>query len=144
GRMRWNYTSPKGKLFLSDGTFFYLYLPETQRVHKARTRSSGDMHAPLAFLLGRLDFQKDFQRFISRPDGVETWIVAEPRSRNLPYTQVEFAVTREMRIRRVRVTGQDRSTLDFTFEAEKVNPPLDAKLFEFQLPAGATLEEALE
>jgi outer membrane lipoprotein-sorting protein len=68
-------------------------------------------------------------------------ITAEPKTENLPYSQVEFLVAPDSRIREVKVTGFDHSVLDFTFESEKVDPSLDAKLFQFQMPPGAHLEE---
>ena len=142
GRMRWQYDSPKGKVFLSDGKFVYLITPDSNRVQKMKAKETEDMRAPLAFLLGRLHFEKDFQNFQSRPEGADTWISAEPKSPDLPYTKVEFQVTPEAMIRRVQVTGQDLSVVDFQFEQEKLNPPLDGKLFEFQLPPGSMLEES--
>ena len=54
---------------------------------------------------------------------------------------MEFAVTSDYQIRRVRVTGYERPITEFTFEEEKVNPPMDSKVFRFQLPAGAKLME---
>ena len=143
GRMRWQYTSPAGKLFLSDGKFVYLIVPDSKRVQKMKIKESEDMRAPLAFLLGKLHFEKDFQRFQSRPEGADTWITAEPKSAELPYTKVEFEVTPQFQIRRVQVTGQDFSVLDFHFDQEKLNPPLDSKLFQFELPPGAMVEETV-
>ena len=143
GRMRWQYTSPAGKLFLSDGKFVYLIAPDSNRVQKMKTKASEDMRAPLAFLLGRLHFDKDFQNFQSRPEGPDTWITAEPKSPDLPYTKVEFLVTPQYQIRRLLVTGQDLSLLDFQFDQEKLNPTLDSKLFQFELPPGAVVEEQL-
>jgi len=99
------------------------------------------MRAPLAFLLGRLHFEKDFQNIQSHPEGQDTWISAEPKSANLPYTKVEFEVTPQAEISRVRVTGQDYSVTDYQFSGEKLNPPLAGKMFEFQLPPGTVLEE---
>ena len=141
GRMRWQYTSPAGKLFLSDGKFVYLVVPDSPRVEKRKVKESEDMRAPLAFLLGRLHFEKDFKSFESRSEGEDTWITADPKSPDLPYTKVEFQVTPQFQIRRVRVTGQDLSVLDFRFDQEKLNPALDAKLFQFELPSGAMVEE---
>src|SRR5262245_47536781 len=143
GRMRWQYTYPAGKLFLSDGKFVYLVVPDSNRVQKMKAKESEDMRAPLAFLLGRLHFEKEFRNFESRPEGGDTWITAQPKSPNLPYTKVEFQVTPQFEIRRVRVTGQDLSVLDFHFDQEKVNPPLDIKLFQFELPSGSMVEEVL-
>ena len=141
GRMRWQYSSPAGKLFLSDGKFVYLVIPDSPRVEKRKVKESEDMRAPLAFLLGRLHFEKDFKSFESRPEGEDTWITADPKSPDMPYTKVEFQVTPQFQIRRVRVTGQDLSVLDFRFDQEKLNPALDAKLFQFELPSGAMVEE---
>ena len=42
GRMRWDYTTPPGKLFLSDGKDVYLYTPDAKRVEKMRLRESED------------------------------------------------------------------------------------------------------
>jgi outer membrane lipoprotein carrier protein len=44
-------------------------------------------------------------------------------------------------IREVKVTGYDKSLLAFTFDQERVDPPLDNKLFQFQMPKGAQLVE---
>jgi outer membrane lipoprotein carrier protein len=141
GRMRWNYTSPAGKMFLSDGKRFYLYTPSTQRVEVSSVHDTEDLHAPLAFLLGKLEFYKEFSGFELHGEGSDLWIAAEPNSPYLPYSKVEFLVTPESRIRRMRVTEDDLSVLDFTFEEEKVNPPLNQELFVFHLPAGAELED---
>lgn len=93
GRMRWDYRQPSGKLFVSDGKNVYLYSPDTKRAEKMPLKETEDMRAPLAFLLGRLDFQKDFGQFSAKPDGADTAITAIPKSDKLPYTQVSFVVT---------------------------------------------------
>jgi len=144
GRMRWDYDSPAGKLFLSDGKFIYLYTPSSNRVERMRARESDDMRAPLAFLLGKLDFSRDFGRYTWRREGDEIFVKADPKSPNLPYTAVEFQVTPDYRISRVQVTGQDRSVLDFHFSGEKRNPPVSPALFRFQPPAGAEVVEVGE
>ena len=36
GRMRWDYSDPAGKLFLSDGKNLYLYTPNNKRVEKMK------------------------------------------------------------------------------------------------------------
>jgi outer membrane lipoprotein carrier protein len=142
GRMRWDYSQPKGKLFVGDGKNLWLYTPADNRVEKMKLQESDDMRAPLAFLLGKLHFDKEFRDIQGKPDGPDMRITAEPKTENLPYSQVEFLVAPDSRIREVKVTGFDHSVLDFTFESEKVDPSLDAKLFQFQMPAGAHLEEA--
>ena len=137
GRMRWQYKMPEGKLFLSDGKEVFYYNPATNTAEKVRLRETEDMRAPLAFLLGRLDFDKDFTNFASKTVETETVITATPKSDKLPYKQVEFAVSPMREIRRLVVTGQDNSLLTFVFSNERMNPMIDDTMFRFKLPVGA-------
>jgi outer membrane lipoprotein carrier protein len=150
--MRWDYDQPKGKLFVSDGKYLWLYTPSENRAEKMKFQETGDLRAPLAFLLGKLNFEKEFRNLEERPEGAEGTqgpqgkrdirIKAEPKTDNLPYSAVEFVVTADSRIKEVKVTGFDHSILNFVFEQEKVDPTLDGKLFQFQVPKGAELVEA--
>jgi outer membrane lipoprotein carrier protein len=142
GKMRWDYDQPKGKLFVSDGKYLWLYTPLENRAERMKLKESDDMRAPLAFLLGKLDFQKEFRNLQGRSEGAGMRITAEPKTDNLPYSAVEFVVGADKRITVVKVTGFDHSILEFRFEEEKVDPTLDAKLFQFQAPKGAQLVEA--
>jgi outer membrane lipoprotein carrier protein len=136
GRMRWEYSSPAGKLFISDGKEVVLYTPDDQRAEKSKLKESEDMRAPLAFLLGKLDFKKEFKSFQTRAEGSDVWIAAVPKSENLAYSKVEFLATPEGEIRRVRITVQDQSQLDLTFTNEQVNAPVAPSLFIFHPPPG--------
>jgi len=142
GKMRWDYTQPKGKLVVSDGKTFYIYNAAENRVEQVKFKESEDMRAPLAFLLGKLDFDKEFQNLTSRPEGDATRILAEPKGDNLPYSAVEFLISPDYRIREVKATQFDHSIVVFTFDQERVDPPLDNKLFQFVPPKGAQVEGA--
>jgi outer membrane lipoprotein carrier protein len=141
GRMRWDYAQPKGKLFVSDGKNLWLYTPDQKQVEKMKLKASDDMRAPLAFLLGKLHFQKEFRNIKATPEGTGQRIAAEPATDNLPYSNVEFVVQPDYHIQMVKVVGYDHSVIEFRFDDEKVDPPLDDKLFKFQLPQGAKLVE---
>lgn len=140
GKMRWDYSQPKGKLFISDGSNIWLYSPADNHAEKMPLKESDDMRAPLAFLLGRLHFEKEFKNIKATPEGRNTRITAEPKSDNLPYSQVEFLVAPDDHIVELKVTYFDKSTLQYYFDQERVDPKLDSKLFHFELPPGATLE----
>jgi outer membrane lipoprotein carrier protein len=142
GRMRWEYSNPAGKIFLADGKDTWLYNPEDHRAEKSSLKMSEDDRAPLAFLLGKLDFHKDFQSFESHSDASGSWISAHPKSQNLPYTQVEFLAGPDGQIHRVRVTNQDQSKLEFTFSNEQLNAPVAPSLFVFRAPAGVEIVSA--
>jgi outer membrane lipoprotein carrier protein len=139
GRMRWEYLAPAGKMFLADGKDTWLYTPENHHAQKSSLKLSDDARAPLAFLLGKLDFHKDFQSVASRSEDSVEWIVALPRSQNLPYARVEFQADPDGRIARLRVTNQDQSRIDYTFANEQLNVPLAAGLFAFHPPVGTEI-----
>jgi outer membrane lipoprotein carrier protein len=143
GRMRWDYTQPAGKLFVSDGKQVYLYLAsETPpRVEKMKLKDTEDMRAPLAFLLGKLNFEKEFQNIQTRAEGDGTLVAAEPKADTLPYSKVEFLVSPTFEIRKLHIVMQDQSVLELAFENEKLNPPLANTLFQFTPPAGAQVVE---
>lgn len=144
GKMRWDYAAPAGKVFLSDGKNILLYTPGNNRLEKSRLKETEDLRAPLAFLLGKLNFWKEFRSFSSRPEGDSTRVTATPNSDQLAYTQVDFLIAPDARIHGVRITGQDRSILEFTFNNEKVNAPLSPSMFAFTPPPGTEIVEEKE
>jgi outer membrane lipoprotein carrier protein len=115
----------------------YFYSPASNRVERSKLKETEDMRVPLAFLIGRLDFDRDFREFRIRSVANGHWIEATPKSAKAPYRQVDFLLASNFQITRLRVYGQDQSVMDYTFSNERLNPPLDAKLFQFQPPAGA-------
>jgi len=141
GKMRWDYSNPAGKVFLSDGKHIFFYSPASNRVEKSPVKETDDARIPLAFLLGPLDFSRDFREFRVRPEAGDTFIAAIPKSDKAPFQQVDFVVTPDFRIRRLIVTGYDGSQMDFRFSNEKMNPALDANRFVLKTPAGAELVE---
>jgi outer membrane lipoprotein carrier protein len=141
GRMRWDYSQPRGKLFVCDGKYLYLYTPADNRAQRMKLKETDDMRAPLAFLLGKLHFDREFRNLQADRVGTDWRIKAEPKSDDLPYKAVEFVVAQDGRIAEVKVTSYDQAVLDFHFAQEKMDPPLDGGLFQFHLPPGAQLTE---
>jgi outer membrane lipoprotein carrier protein len=136
GKMRWQYTDPAGKLVVSDGKFIY-YL-DNNRAEKMPLKETDDMKAPLAFLLGKLHFEDDFKQITTSPDPRtdNIFITATPKSDRLPYTQVTFLVSADSVIHYLSVKGQDGSNLEYVFENEKKNAPLEESMFRFVPPPG--------
>jgi len=141
-KMRWAYSQPPGKLFISDGKWLWLYTPEENRAEQMKFKETDDLRAPLAFLLGTLNFDKEFQNLQGHAEAGGMRITAAPKSDNLPYSAVEFLVGPDSTIKEVKVTGYDKSIIQFTFEQERVDPALDAKLFTFTPPKGVQVVEA--
>jgi outer membrane lipoprotein carrier protein len=141
GKMRWDYREPWKKIFLSDGKEVYFYTAASNRVEKSKLKETEDMRAPLAFLIGRLDFQRDFKEYRYRDEAGARWVTALPKSDKAPYKEVHFFLEPNAQITRLRVYGHDQSIIEFQFRNEKLNPPLNDSLFVFQVPAGAELVE---
>ena len=139
GRMRWDYAMPAGKLFLSDGKDVYLYTPAANRVEKMKLKESEDWRAPLAFLLGKLDFAREFRDLAIKPEGSNYVITAKAKSDKLPYDAVRITFTPDYAITHLVVTGQDQSVLSFDFANERLNVTVNDSIFKFLMPPGATM-----
>jgi outer membrane lipoprotein carrier protein len=144
GKMRWDYTQPAGKVFISDGKTLYLYTSADNRVEKIPIRDTEDMRAPLAFLLGHLDFKKEFRDLRTRPGDGGTWLQAAAKNDETPYATVEMLVEEDGAVGQLKVLGRDGSSMSFTFSNEVLNPPVDDKLFQFKVPPGAEVVDAVE
>jgi outer membrane lipoprotein carrier protein len=144
GRMRWSYTQPAGKLFVCDGSWVYFYSPLSGTAEKARLKETEDFRAPLAFLLGRLDFARDFGRFEWRPDERPPVVRAFPKSDRAPFRHVEFTVSDEGAITRLVVAGVDGAVTEFRFTGERLNVAVDEGAFRFEAPPGVAVMEVEE
>ena len=61
GKMRWEYRSPREKLFLSDGKDAWFYVPGERQVRRTAVKKLDDLRSPLAFLLGKTKLEKELQ-----------------------------------------------------------------------------------
>ncbi len=137
GRMRWDYAKPDGKLFVSNGTDYWYYSPMARRAEKMKLKEAQDMQAPMAFLIGKLDFQRDFDRFVVKQEGALVRITAQPKNPDkAPYREVSFLAGADARIEQLTVRGQDASTMDFRFRNETRNPAQKDSLYQFTPPPG--------
>ncbi|MCU0248238.1 MAG: outer membrane lipoprotein carrier protein LolA [Bryobacter sp.] len=142
GRMRWEYDQPPGKLFVADGKQIWSVHPQREEIERAKLKEAvaegEDFRAPLAFLLGRLDFRKLFGKLSAEGAAIR----AEAKNDRAPYEAVRFEIAPDGRIVRLAVEGRDRSVMEFRFLEERLNAPLAASLFVFSPPPGARVVES--
>ena len=62
------------------------------------------MRAPLAFLLGKLDFAKDFRDIEFKPEGTNYLITAKAKNDKFLYERVQMLVTPDYQILRLVIT----------------------------------------
>ena len=60
GKMRWEYTSPEQKLFVSDGVKIYSYIPQDKQVVVSSVPTDDTASAPDVFLAGKGNLVRDF------------------------------------------------------------------------------------
>jgi outer membrane lipoprotein carrier protein len=141
GKMRWEYSTPEGKLFLSDAKKIYYVSPAARRVEVSAVKETDDLRAPLAFLLGKLDFSRDFSRYeISAVQGKQR-IRAFPKSEKSPYEFVEFSPGPGGVLTEVSVQSRDGSRMDYRFVEQARNTQLAGQLFQFSAPPGYEVVE---
>jgi chaperone LolA len=141
-RTRWDYSDPAGNFFLSDGKFVYDYDKRKNEATREPYKETEDTRIPLSFLLGQLNFDKDFERFEAAPAGTDTAIRMTPRNKKLAFREISITVTPGFSIRRVVVTDQPGTlVMEYTLDAEQRNLKLADALFRFTAPSGAKVVE---
>ena len=68
GKMRWEYRTPREKLFLSDGKDAWFYTPGDRQVRRTSVKKLDDLRSPLGFLLGKTRLEKELDALAMAPD----------------------------------------------------------------------------
>src|SRR5713226_502394 len=71
GKMRWDYSAPEPKQFVSDGVKMYSYLPQDKQVIVANVAPDDQATTPTLFLAGKGNLTRDFTpSLIEAPSGM--------------------------------------------------------------------------
>jgi outer membrane lipoprotein carrier protein len=146
GKMRWEYRSPREKLFVSDGKDAWFYVPGDRQARKTDARKLDDIRSPLAFLLGKSKLEKELQGLSLAPD-IAPWEAGNVVLRGVPQAMAErvseilLEVTPERRIVRIVINEVDGSATEYRFGDEKENEAIPDVRFQFSPPAGTETVE---
>jgi len=146
GKMRWEYRSPKEKLFVSDGKDAWFYIPGDRQARKAEARKLDDVRSPLAFLLGKTKLEKELRGLSLAPD-VAPLAAGDVVLRGVPQALAErvseilLEVTPEHKITRIVLNEVDGSVTEYRFSDQKENEAIPEGRFEFKPPAGTETVE---
>ena len=146
GKMRWEYRSPREKLFVSDGKDAWFYLPGDKQVRKTEVRKLDDLRSPLAFLLGKTKLEKELHGLSLAPDHApaeagNVILRGVPKALGDRISQVLLEVTPDDRITRIQIDELDGATTEYRFGEQKENVELTDQRFHFTLPAGVEVVE---
>jgi outer membrane lipoprotein carrier protein len=148
-KMRWEYRSPKEKLFVSDGQVVWFYLPTERQLRKTSLKKLDDLRSPLAFLLGKTKLESEL-RDLSKAVDQSPLVSGDMVLRGVPQammdqvSEVLLEITPSHQIVRIVLVDADQATTEFRFAGWKENLELSDRQFTFTPPPGVeTVEGAL-
>jgi outer membrane lipoprotein carrier protein len=141
GKMRWQYRSPREKLFLSDGKDAWFYVPGERQVRRTAVKKLDDLRSPLAFLLGKTKLEKELQALSLASDVAplapeDVVLRGVPKSLADRVSQVLLEVTPEHWISRIIIEQVDGSVTEYRFTNQRENVAVPDQQFQFAVPNG--------
>lgn len=146
GKMRWEYRSPRQKLFVSDGKEAWFYVPDDRQARKTEAKKLEDARSPIAFLLGKTRLEKELRGLSPAPD-VAPGQAANVVLRGVPQgledriSEVLLEVTPDHEIVRIIIQDVDGASTEYRFTDQKENVAIGDGRFEFTPPAGTETVE---
>jgi outer membrane lipoprotein carrier protein len=141
GKMRWEYRSPKEKLFLSDGKDAWFYLPGDRQVRRTSVRNLDDLRSPLGFLLGRTRLEKELDGLSAALDLApltpgNTVLRGVPKAMADRIHEVVLEITPDYHIARIQFEDADESVTEYRFSGQRENGEIADQRFRFVPPPG--------
>jgi outer membrane lipoprotein carrier protein len=140
GRMRWIYTSPDRKEFVSDGVRLYTYLVADKQVVVSAAPDADDGTTPALFLTGQADLARDFDASFTDLPGAAPGLLGlklAPRTHDPDYEWFAVGVDPQtLQIRHLVAADRQGGRSAFAFSNLKENRGLTDKDFEFRIPRG--------
>jgi len=145
-KMRWEYRSPREKLFISDGEAVWFYLPAERQLRKTALGKLDDLRSPLAFLLGKTKLGKELRGLSkvvdqSPLDAGNTLLRGVPEGGAGAASEVQLEITPSDQIVRIVLMEADGATTEFRFAGWKENLELSNSRFQFTPPPGVETVE---
>ncbi len=140
-KMRWEYRSPREKLFISDGQAVWFYLPAEKQVRKTSLKKLDDLRSPIAFLLGKTKLENELQGLSKAVDqspleAGNTVLRGVPAAMGDQLSEVQLEINPAAQIVRIVLQELDGATTEFRFASWKENLPISDSHFQFTPPPG--------
>ncbi|HEX4487620.1 MAG TPA: outer membrane lipoprotein chaperone LolA [Terriglobales bacterium] len=146
GKMRWEYRSPKEKLFLSDGKNAWFYVPGDRQVRKTSVSKLEDLRSPLALLLGKTKLERELDGLSNAPDiaplaARDTVLRGVPKALAERVGQVVLEITPERHIARIIIEEIDGTATEYRITNQQEDRELAEDRFRFVPPPGTEVIE---
>jgi outer membrane lipoprotein carrier protein len=145
-KMRWEYRSPREKLFVSDGKAVWFYLPAERQLRKTDFKKLDDLRSPIAFLLGKTKLENELQGLSKVVDqaplgSANTLLRGVPKAMADRVSEVLLEITPSSQLARIVFTEVDGTTTEFRFASPKEDIEVSDRLFHFSPPPGVETVE---
>lgn len=141
GQMRWIYTAPERKEFVSDGLTMYAYIPEDRQVMVTALTPGENATTGAAFLAGHGDIERDFVAAFDEPSSPGGTALRLTPHQSQPEYEYLVVTVDPSTLRILALSTRDRqggdSTLSFTNLKE--NQGVADKEFVFRIPRGVDI-----
>ncbi len=144
GRMKWDYSSPPGKLFLLDGKYAWFYSRGDPQIERIPAKELDDLRSPLRFLLGHTELMKEMNSLTmaAAPNGSFT-LTGQPKDQEKRVARLTLTVTVDGAITAIEIEETGGALTRFTFTGEQPNVPIPPDTFQFMPPPGVPIVNAL-
>jgi len=143
GRMRWDYSTPAGKLFLLDGKYAWFYSKGDPQVQRIQAKQLDDLRSPLRFLLGHTQLEKEMGTLTLKPVAAGRYVLSgQPKGQEQRVSRLSLTVTADGTIDGIEIEEADGAITRFAFTGEVTNAPVAADSFRFSAPAGVPVVDA--
>jgi outer membrane lipoprotein carrier protein len=149
GRMRWDYDSPSSKLFLTDGSAAWFYVPGERQARKTPVKQLEDLRSPLRYLLGKTKLEKELEGLSVAADVQplnpgDVVLRGVPKGMRERVAQTLLEVTPDGLISRIVVEELDGSVTEFRFLQQRANVQIRDQQFHFIPPPGVEVVAGTE
>ena len=144
GRIRWDYNSPPGKVFVIDGKYAWFYTPGDAQVQRIEAKKLDDLQSPLRFLLGHTQLEKELTRLSLKPaPNGESTLTGQAKGQEQRIARVSLTVTAAGAITAIEIEEVDGAITSFTFTGEVPDAPIPPGALHFTPPAGVPVIDAM-
>ena len=147
GKMRWDYSEPEPKQFVSDGVKMYSYIPQDKQVIVASVPPDDEAPTPTLFLAGRGNLTRDFTpSLVDAPPGMPAGSRAlklVPKAKQRDYDWLVLVLDPgNLAIRGLLTVDAQGGKSSFSFTNLKENVRPADKEFAFKIPRGVDVVTA--
>jgi outer membrane lipoprotein carrier protein len=142
--MRWDYAEPEKKVFVSDGSQIYLWVPADNQVTRSPVPKQDEATTAVLFLVGKGNLTRDFTvTFVPDAPAGTYGLRLEPKLPERDYDWLQLVIDQQsLQIRSLTAADRQGGQSTFTFSNIKENIGVPDSTFAFKIPRGADVVTA--